>query len=376
MITLDIDHANVERQKQFRRDLWEYKPVDHIPVFIWPTWTFGYTQRQATEDSEIQLEVNVKTVEKCLRLVPDDYIPWVRVWPGYMTIATMFGIQPHWSDDPNQPPGVKGHLIHDIEQIYSLKRPAMDAGLMPENIRRFRMHAERLPKDVYLSGLDLGGPLLTCRDLLDTDLLYTAFYDHPPHLHYLLNLATEVQLEIVQTLVQTVGGKERLTSIDFDPIWAPEPYKGFFSDDTAATISPKLFKEFCMPYNNRLLRPWGHGLLHNCGPHPCKNVYLDHDPKLKGLSLAYKYSQADFPALREIFAGWGVIHILMDNELTPEAMLASFRNTMETLGPDVIGVPCCFVDDSWHDDDITQIYWDMRQIGDEYAASMRWANMH
>ena len=372
MITLDIDHTNVERQKQFRRDLWEYKPVDHIPVFIWPTWTFGYTQRQATEDTEIQLEVNAKTVEKCLRLIPDDYIPWVRVWPGYMTIATMFGMQPHWSDDPNQPPGVKGHLIHDIEQVYSLKRPGMDAGLMPENIRRFRLHAERLPKDVYLSGLDLGGPLLTCRDLLDTDLLYTAFYDHPQHLHHLLNLATEVQMEIVQTLVQTVGGKERLTSIDFDPIWAPEPYKGFFSDDTAATISPKLFKEFCMPYNNRLLRPWGHGLLHNCGPHPCKGVYLDHDPKLKGLSLAYKYSQADFPALRELFAGWGVIHILMDNELTPEAMLAAFRNTMETLGPEVIGVPCCFVDDTWHDDDITQIYWDMRKIGDEYAANMHW----
>ena len=372
MITLDIDHTNVERQKQFCRDLWEYKPVDHIPVFIWPTWTFGYTQRQATEDTEIQLEVNAKTVEKCLRLIPGDYIPWVRVWPGYMTIATMFGMQPHWSDDPNQPPGVQGHLIHDIEQVYSLQRPGMDAGLMPENIRRFRMHAERLPKDVYLSGLDLGGPLLTCRDLLDTDLLYTAFYDHPQHLHYLLNLATEVQLEIVQTLVQTVGGKERLTSIDFDPIWAPEPYKGFFSDDTAATISPRLFKEFCMPYNNRLLRPWGHGLLHNCGPHPCKGVYLDHDPKLKGLSLAYKYSQADFPALRELFAGWGVIHILMDNELTPEAMLASFRNTMETLGPDVIGVPCCFVDDNWHDDDITQLYWDMRKIGNEYAANMRW----
>jgi hypothetical protein len=34
MIALDIDHTNVERQKQFRRDLWEYRPVDHIPVFI------------------------------------------------------------------------------------------------------------------------------------------------------------------------------------------------------------------------------------------------------------------------------------------------------------------------------------------------------
>ena len=107
--------------------------------------------------------------------------------------------------------------------------------------------------------------------------------------------------------------------------------------------------------------------------HPCKHVYLDHNPKVKGLSLAYKYSQKDFPQLREVFAGWGIIHILMDNELTPELMLASFRHTMETLAPDVVGVPLCFVDDAWHDDDVTALYWDLRKIADEYAANMRWA---
>lgn len=37
VVKLEIDHDGVERQKQFRRDLWDYKPVDHIPVFIWST---------------------------------------------------------------------------------------------------------------------------------------------------------------------------------------------------------------------------------------------------------------------------------------------------------------------------------------------------
>jgi hypothetical protein len=64
---------------------------------------------------------------------------------------------------------------------------------------------------------------------------------------------------------------------------------------------------------------------------------------------------------------------MMDNELTPEAMLASFRHTMETLAPDVIGVPICFVDDTWHDDDITALYWELRRISNEYAANMRWS---
>jgi hypothetical protein len=35
VVQLDIDHKQVERQKLSRRDLWDYKPVDHIPIFIW-----------------------------------------------------------------------------------------------------------------------------------------------------------------------------------------------------------------------------------------------------------------------------------------------------------------------------------------------------
>ena len=163
-----------------------------------------------------------------------------------------------------------------------------------------------------------------------------------------------------------------MTCIDFDPIWAPEKYKAFVSDDVCATIGPATFREFSLPYNNRLYQPWGHGLMHNCGPNPCQHLYLDHNPKLKGLNLAYKYSQGDFPKFREIFAGWGIFHLMLDNELTPEAMLAAFNHMMETLAPDVIGVPICFVDDTWRDEDITALYWEMREIGNEYATNIRW----
>jgi hypothetical protein len=372
VVALDIDHAEVERQKQFRRDLWDYKPVDHIPVFIWPTWTFDHTVREQLEDGDVQFADNVRTIEKCLRLLPDDYIPWARITPGYMTIATMFGMEVFWGSDPAQPPGVNGHLLHDLQQVYVLKRPTLADGLMPDNLRRLRRHAAELPPDVYLTGIDCGGPLNSLKDLLDTNLLYTGFYDDPAAMHHLLNMVTDLQLEIYHALVAAVGGIQRMTGIDFDPVWAPEPYKGFVSDDICATIGPALFREFSIPYNNRLFAPWGSGLMHNCGPNPCQHAYLEHTPKLKGLNVAYKYSHKDFPVPREIFAGWGMIHILMDNELQPQQMIDAFTTTMETLAPDVIGVPVCFVDDTWADDDITALYWDMRKIADAYAASMKW----
>ena len=53
-------------------------------------------------------------------------------------------------------------------------------------------------------------------------------------------------------------------------------------------------------------------------------------------------------------------------------MLSGFRTMMETLAPDTVGIPVCVIDDSWADDDITALYWDMRMIADEYAAGMKW----
>jgi len=374
VVELNINHSQVERLKQQRRDLWDYHKVDHIPVVIWPTWTFGHPLREQLEYGEIQFQVNTKIVEKCLRVIPDDYIPFARITPGYMTIATMFGMEVHWSSDPSQPPGAKGHMIEDISKVYGLRRPDLGSGLMPENVRRLRYHAAQLPPDVYLTGVDLGGPLNTCKDLLGTELLYTVFYEEPQAFHHLLNIVTDLQLEIYRAIEAAAGGINRMTGIDFDPAWAPEKYKSFVSDDVCATIGPALFEEFSRPYNSRLFAPWGSGLMHNCGPHPSKRAYLDHNPKLKGLSLSYKYSQQECPELREIFAGWGVLHVLLDNEPTPEAMLAAFRRMAESLAPDVVGIPICFVDDGWRDDDVTALYWEMRKIADQYAANMRWAN--
>jgi hypothetical protein len=45
---------------------------------------------------------------------------------------------------------------------------------------------------------------------------------------------------------------------------------------------------------------------------------------------------------------------------------------LESLAPDVIGLPLCIIDDTWTDRDITDFYWDMHRIGQEYAANVRW----
>lgn len=380
MIQLDIDHNEIERRKQFYRDLFDYRPVDHIPTFIWMMGFNGegslagdYTLRAELESAEVQLHVNLAAIERCLRTVPDDYIPTVRITQGYMTIATLFGMNVFWSDDPNQPPGTGGCIVDDLEQVYSLRRPTMADGIMPENLRRLRYFAENLPPDVYLTGIDIGGPLNTLKDLLDTNLMYTGFYDNPAAMHHLLDLVTEVQIDLCQSQLAVTGSDiSRFAGIDFDPLWHPEPYKSFVSDDVCATIGPDIFTEFAIPYNSRILAQWGPGGLHNCGPNPCKHLYAAHTPPVKYLNCSHRYTRDEYPEFRELFAGWGLLEPMFDNGEPAEEMLAAFRGMMEALAPDVIAVPYCIVDDTWSDSDITGFYWAMRKIGEEYAANMRW----
>jgi len=173
----DIRHEEIERHKERVRRVWRYRRVDHIPLNFFLDDYSTYTLKKQCLSGEAQFEVNVRSIDRLLRLLPDDYIPAARVWPGYITIATMFGLQAYWSDDPNQAPGVAEHPIRDMGQVYELETLDRNSGLMSFNLRWLRYFAEHLPVDVSLTGIDLGGPINTAKDLLDTNLLYTAFYD-------------------------------------------------------------------------------------------------------------------------------------------------------------------------------------------------------
>lgn len=376
MSVQNLTSPNIERieaTKQRYRDVWAYRRVGHIPVFVRITGRLGHTRREIIASDELQYQLNLSNLERSLRILPDDYIPYARVWFGYMTIATMFGLPVHWGDSPDQSPGVAHPLITQMEAGYRLEMPqANKAGLMPDNLRVQRLFAERFPQWVYLTGFDLGGPLNSCRDLVESSVLYTSMIEQPEALHHLLNLLTDLQIACIQAGIEAAGGLDRMTQVDMAQVWAPEGHKGFVSDDVCATISPAMFETFSKPYNNRIFARWPGGLLHNCGPHPAAEYYLDHSPPIDGINCSFQYTRDALPLLHKAFAGRGLVQVMFDNGETAEAMLAGFRYLMEELAPDVIALPVAQVDDSWSDAEITDLYYAMREVAVEYAANIRW----
>jgi hypothetical protein len=368
----DVHHGQIEQRKERVRRVWHYHQVDHIPLNFFLDDFSTYTLREQCENGQAQFEVNVRSIDRLLRLLPDDYIPAARVWPGYITIATMFGLNAHWSDDPNQAPGVCGHLIQDMDQVYELDMPERSSGLMAFNLRWLRYFAEHLPRDVSLTGIDLGGPMNTAKDLLETNLLYTAFYDSPEAYHHFLELATEVQIRCYQDIVAAVGDINRLTCIDFPPSWAPEGRKGFVSDDVCASFSPEVFRTFSRPYNNRILRNWPGGRIHNCGPHPSLELYLDHDPPLNGLNCSFRYTRAELPRIRKAFEGRGIVELMFDNEESPEEIIEGYQEIADSLAPEVVGIPIIWLTDGWGDEEIRALYHGLVDIAERYAREINW----
>jgi uroporphyrinogen-III decarboxylase len=368
----DIRHEEIESRKDRIRRAWRYQRVDHIPLNFFLDDFSTYSLREQCQSGEVQFEVNVRSIDRLLRLLPDDYIPAARVWPGYITIATMFGLQAHWSEDPNQAPGVAEHPIRDMEQVYDLEIPDRGSGLMSFNLRWLEYFARNLPGDVSLTGIDLGGPINTAKDLLETNLLYTAFYDSPEAYHHLLDLAAAVQIRCYEDIVAAVGDINRLTCIDFGPAWAPEGHKGFVSDDVCASYSPEVFRTFSRPYNNKILQRWPGGRIHNCGPHPSIDLYLDHDPPLNGLNCSFRYTRAELPQIKRAFSGRGIVELMFDNEENLEEIIDGYEEIADALAPEVVGIPIVWLTDSWRDPEIRELYHGLLDIAERYAREIHW----
>jgi len=374
------DEAEIERRKQRVRDVWEYRPVDHIPLHVTVyenPWHF--TMRDTLEDGEKQWAVAIAGIERAMRVLPDDYIPTMRPDVGYMTMATVYGIPVHWSDDPDQMPGIAHNLIYDMKQVYDLpEADPTQQGLMPECLRREALFARRCQGKLYPSGIDMGGPLNTCKDLIETNLFYTAFYEYPKELHFLLDRITRDMIACYDAIIAAAGGKQNMSTTDFDSLWAPEKYKGYVSDDVCATISPQTFAEFGRPYNSRIFARYGGGLMHNCGPNPSAHLYLDHTPPIKGVTLAWEYSKGDAAAFKRAFAGRGLIYtgvggLGADFGGDLKRTLDTFRGIAEFFAPDVVVVPCIGIDGaSVTDDQIREAYSRLVQVSRDYAEHMRW----
>jgi hypothetical protein len=365
-----FDRDEIERRKQLVRDLWAGKPVDHIPAYLIVSDPVPeYTVREQFQDADRQLAVALRTAELSWQAVPDgDYIPAMRPDVGCSCLATAFGAELYWGDDPNQTCGVREPPIRDIEQVLDLEVPPPEAGQLGEGIARVRRFAEAGEGLISVSLLDMAGGINVAADLLGCAGLYLAMYEAPELLECLLHKIQRLFLATIAEQIEAAGGQEFITTTDFPDYWFPEGRKGHVSDDISANISPALYRRFSTPYHNLIFARYGGGGLHNCGPNPCLAEYLEHTPPPRSLDLSYPYSRGDLDAIKRTCRKRALVYVADFPDCPAEAVEA-YRQIMERMAPDVIVIPTVRATTS---DDVPAIHRGLREISTEYARRMDW----
>lgn len=376
MLDFEIPAAEIEKRKQLIRDVWNYKKVDHIPVILQINSNpYGYTIHDEIFSKEKQLKLRLASIKKTLELVPDDYIPGIFVNMGCVGIENALGMEIYYGESEYQTPGVRGRLLQNIEDIYSLRPidPYKD-GILPQFLERMRYFAEQTGYSIPLSCLDMNGPMAVAMHIIGSENLFMGMYEFPEEIKYLLNFVMDNIILVTEACIDAARGIDNITCTDFCDYWFPEGKKGHVSDDVCAMYNPEMFKEFSIPVNNRIFQKYGPGTLHNCGPNPCVDYYLEHQPKISGVDLAYEYSKNDLPNFKKPFKQRGIIYLGI-NYTSHEQILADYRYIVDTLAPDVIAIPNIIIDERFIDSGECcpgKLYEDLRKVSTEYASRMIW----
>jgi hypothetical protein len=365
-----FNRDEIERRKQLVRDLWSGKPVDHVPVYVTvQNPAPRYSLREQFLDADKQWEEAISVAGLTWRHVPDgDMVPAVRPDVGCSPLATAFGAELYWGQDPNQTCGVKTPPLNDVEEAHRLEVPLADAGQLAEGTRRVGRFADAGEGLVLVSLLDMAGGLNVAMDLLGGERLYTAMVENPEALECLLGKVQQLFLAAIAAQIDAAGGQDRITTTDFPEYWFPEGRKGHVSDDISANISPAMYDRFSRPYHDLVFQRYGGGGLHNCGPNPCLAGYLRHRPPPRALDLSYHYSRGDLAAIKRVCRRRAIVY-LGDFPSPPQEAVEVYRQIMEQLTPDVVVIPHLTV---FVRDDPQAIYRQLREISEEYASRMDW----
>ena len=142
---------------------------------------------------------------------------------------------------------------------------------MKKAIGYLKFFKEKLPEWIHVYLPDAERPFDIAHAVYGDNIFYD-FYDDAKFVHYLLELCTNMYIQITEKLKEVIG-EERTTCY-----YGHSLSRGIYmrnggtriSEDSATLISPQHIDEFVIPYDQKALKAFGGGFIHFCG----KNDYL------------------------------------------------------------------------------------------------------
>lgn len=212
--------------------------------------------------------------------IADFYIPSIKPNMGISNLAAAFGCPLKTVDDAD--PWV-GHLVsnQDPGAARRIRKPNPgDNPIYARMIKRLAFLQDHSSLPLRL--VNVASPMVTASMIWDYTDLMMAMLLYPGEVHALFEVITEATIGYVR--LQRTHIKHLLT-MGHEPEVLPPEIGLRISDDTAALMSPALYREFGVRYIAKLSEAFGGVVIHSCGD--CSRVVsaMLETPGLRGLEL-------------------------------------------------------------------------------------------
>jgi len=281
------------------------------------------------ERPEVMTSFQERTYYEQVKAIEDDFVPCLVPWFGCVVMASALGctVQTPQGMDPTA--DHKSYPVKcpdDIRRL-GLPNPEKD-GLMPRVLAFLRHMKENSFLPVGIT--DCQGPLTTANQLMGYDSLIYLIADYPNAAHELMDKITDATILWVKKQKEVIG--EALDQCFTDQQVFTGKHAGvWFSDDDASLMSAEMYKEFVRPYNSRLLRAFGGGVIHFCGNASHQADNLVHTEGLVAFNNYNLWNLAPLVEVKKKFAGRIVLFAC---DFTPVEYEEYFREMASLLSPE------------------------------------------
>jgi len=82
--------------------------------------------------------------------------------------------------------------------------------------------------------------------------------------------------------------------------------------------------------------------------------------------------EVSLPRIKDAFRGEGIVELMYDNGERADEIVRGYEEAADILAPDVIAIPVVWLDETWTDQAIGDLYRELRKVSERYAREIRW----
>jgi len=289
-----------EEKKERLDAVWRLEETDEVPFVIEIGPFHG-----ATTDYFDDPAAEVKWTEELHRNregVYDYGLPNIKPNQGIGVIAAAFGCE--YTVNNEADPWIKAIIREEnVDDVHKLEIPDPDTNPMLQKVWKRIADLEKL-SPMPLRMVNVPSPLVSASMIWDYTSFIEALLVFPDEVHVLMEKVTEATIIYIKEQFKRI---HNLYSVSHESICPVPRFAGVrVSDDTAALLSPDLYREFGVKYNNRLSKEFGGIVVHSCGDTHFVAPAMMEIEGLKGLDFTIPQVN-DWEALRDAAAGKTVL---------------------------------------------------------------------